>query len=236
VEFVLLFMERRAAPMADARGFAAMSRFASELASQGKLRRGAPLTAESEGARVRVRKRGDEHEASVVDGPFVETKEVIGGFWIVDVASRAEAIDIARRCPHACHGTVEVHHARQRYSFPDSEVGTPFLLLFHQEPGSTDPDGSRMRDMIRFGERLRDGGALIETAPLASEPPAARVQTRETRVLVTDGPFAETKEAVGGYGIVRAAGRDEAIEIATRYPHARWGTVEVREIRFFDET
>jgi len=52
---------------------------------------------------------------------------------------------------------------------------------------------------------------------------------------VTDGPFAESKEGVGGYSVVRVAGRTEAIELAKRYPHARWGPVEVREILFFDE-
>jgi hypothetical protein len=52
--------------------------------------------------------------------------------------------------------------------------------------------------------------------------------------VVADGPFAESKEAIGGYGIVRVAGRRDAVEQATRWPHARWGPVEVREILFFD--
>jgi hypothetical protein len=51
---------------------------------------------------------------------------------------------------------------------------------------------------------------------------------------VTDGPFAEAKEAVGGYSIVYAADRAEAVEIAKRSFHARWGPVEVREILYFD--
>jgi len=54
--------------------------------------------------------------------------------------------------------------------------------------------------------------------------------------LVTDGPFAEAKEVVGGYNLVRAASRAEAIELAVRCPHAKWGSVEVREIMFFDPT
>jgi len=53
-------------------------------------------------------------------------------------------------------------------------------------------------------------------------------------MFVTDGPFAETKDAIGGYSLVRATGRAAAIELAKRYPHARWGPVEVREILFFD--
>src|SRR5439155_770949 len=79
-------------------------------ASEGKLRRGAPLVAESAGARVRVR----DGKAFVSDGPFAESKEIVGGFWIIEAASREEAIEIARRCPHARHGVVEVHLVRWR--------------------------------------------------------------------------------------------------------------------------
>ena len=55
-------------------------------------------------------------------------------------------------------------------------------------------------------------------------------------MLVTDGPFAEAKEAVGGYSLVRVSGRPEAIDVAKRYPHAKWGPVEVREVIYFDPT
>jgi len=92
---MLLFMERKGAPKGEPGGFAEMKKFAGELASQGKLRRGAPLVAESAGARVRVR----DGRAFVSDGPFAESKEIVGGFWIIEAASREEAIEIARRCP-----------------------------------------------------------------------------------------------------------------------------------------
>ena len=79
-------------------------------------------------------------------------------------------------------------------------------------------------------------GRFLETAPLAAEPHPARVETRDGKPLVTDGPFAEAKEIVAGYAVLRAANRAEAIEIAKRYPHAKWGVVEVREIPFLDPT
>src|SRR5438067_986591 len=71
---------------------------------------------------------------------------------------------------------------------------------------------------------------------LARDPPRARIEPRGGKALVTDGPFAEAKETVGGYGLVRVASRAEAIDLAKRYPHAKWGPVEVREIMFFDPT
>ena len=88
--------------------------------------------------------------------------------------------------------------------------------------------------MIAFGEALVRDGTLLETAPLADQPPPARVEVRGGKTLVTDGPFAEAKEAVGGYASSASRSRAEAIELAKRYPHARWGPVEVREILFFD--
>jgi len=232
VEFMLLFMERRGGPPGEPGAFAEMKKFAAELASQGKLRRGAPLVAESAVARLRVRAG----KPFVNDGPFAETKEVLGGFWIIEVASRAAAIELARRCPHAQYGVVEVHPVQWRDAVADPVEGIPFLFTFHMEPGLTDPDGAKMREMVGFSETLKRAGKFIETAPLAQDPPPARIEARGGKIVVTDGPFAETKEGVGGYGLVRVASRAAAIELAKRYPHAKWGPVEVREIMYFDPT
>jgi hypothetical protein len=209
-----------------------MKQFAGALASQGTLRRGAPLAAESSGARVRVR----DGKALVTDGPFAETKEAVGGFWIVEAASREEAIEIAGRCPHAQYGIVAVHPAQWRDTVADPGEGIPFMFLFRVEPGLTDADGAKLREMIAFGDGLKREGKFLETAPLARDPLPARLETRGGKIVVTDGPFAETKEEVGGYGLVRVASRAEAIALAKRYPHAKWGPVEVREIMFFDPT
>jgi len=228
MEFMLLFMQQSGAPG----GMAEMKRFAGELASQRKLRRGAPLVADSAAARVRVR----DGKAFVSDGPFAETKEVVGGFWIIEVASREEAIGIARRCPHARHGVVEVHLVRGRDAVADPGKGTPFLMVFGMEPGLTDSDGSKFREMVAFGEALKREGKFLETAPLAHDPPPARIEPHGGKTLVTDGPFAESKEMVGGYSLVRLASRAEAIELAKRYPHAKWGPIEVREVMYLDPT
>src|SRR5262252_3125353 len=59
---------------------------------------------------------------------------------------------------------------------------------------------------------------------------ATTVQVREDNLLLSDGPFAETKEQVAGYDVIDCADLDEAIEIASRHPTAWWGTIEVRPI------
>ena len=175
MEFLLLFTEQRRGEPAEPGGFAEMKKFAGELADQGKLRRGAPLGPDSAGARVRVR----DGKAFVSDGPFAESKEVVGGFWIVDVAGREEAIEIARRTPHARYGTVEVHPVGRRYTFTDTGEGTPFLFAFRMEPGLTDPDGAKLREMVALRRRSKREGTLLETAPLAAR--AAAGARRDAR-------------------------------------------------------
>jgi len=233
MDFMILFVDRKGAPAGEPAGMAELEKLAEELASRGTLRRGAPLGPEAAGARVQV--RGG--RAFVSDGPFAEAKEVIAGFWIVEAADREEAVALARRAyelgeprPGARHGLVEVHHAKDREVCADSGKGTPFLLLYRNEPGLSDPDGSKMREMIAFGEEAKRAGQFLEGAPLAQDPPSARILARGGRTLVLDGPFAESKEVVGGYDLFRVAGRAEAIELAKRCPAAKWGPIEVREL------
>jgi hypothetical protein len=230
VEFLLLFNQQQGTPPPVAEGFAAMKIHSGELRRRGVLRRGGPLAPASAGATVRVR----DGRAFVTDGPFAETKEVIAGFWIVDVPDRTAALEVARRCPHVRRGPIELHALQDRYPFTDSEHGTPFLFAFRVEPGLADPDRAKLREMLAFARTQAHQGTVFEIAPLAANPPAARMETRDGKIVVTDGPFAETKDAIGGYSLVRASGREAAIELATRYPHAGWGPVEVREILFFD--
>ena len=232
MEFMLLFIDRKDARSAEPAGMAELKRYADELSAAGKLRRAAPLGPESSGARIRVR----DGKAFVLDGPFAESKEIVGGFWIVDVADRDEAIEIARHAfelgeprPHARGGVIEVHHAKQPEVVASPGKGAPYLLAFHMEPGFV-PAPSNMQEMIAYGTALNRAGKFIETAPLAKHPPPARVQARRGKTVVTDGPFAETKDVIGGYCIVRATSRAEAIEIAVGFPHAKWGPVEVREL------
>lgn len=232
MEFMLLFLERKGGPTVGPNRLGRMKEFAEELASQGTLRRGAPLVDEPVAARVRVR----DGKAFVGDGPFAESKEVLGGFWIIEVADRAEAVEIARRCPHTQYGITEVHPVLWRDTVADPGEGLPFLFAFRREPGLTDPEGAKMREMVAFSETLKRERKFIETAPLARNPPEARIEKRGGKILVSDGPFAESKEGVGGYGLVRLASRAQAIDLAKRYPHAKWGPIEVREIMFFDGT
>src|SRR5205085_7150334 len=78
-----------------------------------------------------------------------------------------------------------------------------------------------------FAAAIKGGNALQPTGT------AATVRVRDGQVLPTDGPFAETKEQLGGYYLIEARDRDEAIAIAAKIPGARFGSVEVRPIQKF---
>ena len=93
-----------------------------------------------------------------------------------------------------------------------------------------DGEGRSGRWSRTTNEELKREGPYVESSQLGLDPPAVRVETRGGKTLVTDGPFAETKEIAGGYYLVEAASRAQAIELAKRCPHGKWGIVEVREV------
>jgi hypothetical protein len=92
--------------------YARMVRFADSLKSRGVLRGVESLTSPDNSSRLQVRSG----KAHVLDGPFAEAKEMVGGFFLIDVASRDEAIAIARECPAAEWATVEVRETGPCYT------------------------------------------------------------------------------------------------------------------------
>ena len=109
-----------------------------------------------------------------------------------------------------------------------------YLLLIVEPVGQrrerTEQEGRALYDrMVQFGERLQARGVLRETQSLRSTTEAARVRVRGGKRTVTDGPFSESKEMVGGFFLVECGSREEALAIAAECPAAEWATVEVRE-------
>ena len=90
-------------------------------------------------------------------------------------------------------------------------------------------DGLR-RETLEYVESLRKNGHLVITHALQSVRTAATVRVRNDKLSVTEGPFAETKEMVGGFFLIEARDFDEAVRLASRWPSARLGAIEVRPI------
>ncbi len=86
-----------------------------------------------------------------------------------------------------------------------------------------------------FTESIRQSGHMVAGEALQPTSTATTVRVRDGETLVTDGPFAETKEQLGGYYLIDAKDADEALAIAARIPSARYGSIEVRPVMVFDE-
>jgi hypothetical protein len=86
------------------------------------------------------------------------------------------------------------------------------------------------RDSAQLAHQLHAAGQFLATAPLLPTPMATSVQVRGGKRLITDGPFAETREQLGGFFMIEAGDLDEAIDVASRIPMARRGTVEIRPV------
>jgi hypothetical protein len=82
----------------------------------------------------------------------------------------------------------------------------------------------------QLAREIHASGKYLDASPLHPVSTATSVRIRDGKRLVTDGPFAETREQLGGYYLINAKDLDEALAIAERIPGARWGTIEVRPV------
>ena len=87
------------------------------------------------------------------------------------------------------------------------------------------------RELSAWLQEMSDRGVRLHGAELLPVTSATTVRIRNEEVLIADGPFAETKEQVAGYDVIDCANLDEALEIASKHPTARLGTIEVRPFR-----
>jgi len=90
--------------------------------------------------------------------------------------------------------------------------------------------GKLRNETLTYVEELQQKGYLIAAEPLQSVRTATTVRVRSGKVTITDGPFAETKETLGGIVLINARDLNEAIQVASKWPSARLGSIEVRPI------
>ena len=105
------------------------------------------------------------------------------------------------------------------------------MLVYLDEQAMSDSEREHCYvESARLTQQLNSTGQYLDASPLHPVSTATSVRVREGRRLVTDGPFAETREQLGGYYLIDAADLDEAIRIAERIPPVRFGTVEIRPV------
>jgi hypothetical protein len=110
-----------------------------------------------------------------------------------------------------------------------------FLLMIYAEEArwkTLDPKerDAVLQEYLSFTKGIAESGHYRGGNELHPTPRAKTVRLRKGKQTITDGPFAETKEALGGYFLIEAKDIDEAVGIAAKIPSARWGSIEVRPI------
>ena len=217
-----------------------------ELEARGASEYGERLRPEQDATTVRV--RGG--EVLVVDGPFTESKESIGGFDVIDVRDLDEAIEIASRHPVASFGRVEI---RPFVQWPDADPGARivpdgfaerpprgrrYLMLVVAEPtgerSTADADDDADDDPEAWVREMDGRGVRRFGEVLRPPADATFVRRRDGEVLVSDGGFTESKEWVAGFDVIDAHDLSEAIEVAAKHPMARGGAIELRPVWPFD--
>lgn len=92
-----------------------------------------------------------------------------------------------------------------------------------------------MRSCLQHADELRTDGKLFDSQQLETPATAKSVRIRNGRTSVVDGPFAETKEILGGFNLIEAENMEEAVRIAQEFPWTRTGCVEIRPVRDLNE-
>lgn len=111
-----------------------------------------------------------------------------------------------------------------------------FMLLmipggYEAAPPGTVPPAEAVEKMMRFNEQLKEAGVLITLDGLHPPSMGARVSFKDGKPVVTDGPFTESKEVIGGYWMIEVASREEAIAWATRCPASANEVIEIRQVQ-----
>ena len=215
----------------------AYGEYTKNLFATGRAGDCAALEPTSTATSVRVR----DGKRVVQDGPFAETREQLGGYYSIDAKDEEEALAWAAKIPDAEGGTIEVRPLPP--PMPDAPKAGPakgegqkeYLLLIY-EPAArwATMKEEEMRSTygryMDFSKSIGQAGKFIAGERLDSTRKAKCVSIQGGKRVLRDGPFAETREQLGGYYRVFAENLDEAIAMAERIPAAESGTIEVRPV------
>ncbi len=113
-----------------------------------------------------------------------------------------------------------------------------YMLLLASNPADEPaPDdeafGPYMGEWAAYSQALAEAGAMVTGEALQGPDTASTVQVRDGKRIVTDGPFIESKEVIGGYYVIDVANLDEALDWAAKIPNSHFGTIEVRPVMEF---
>jgi hypothetical protein len=214
---------------------AAFSSWIEEAISSGVNLQGSRLRPAADATTIKIR----DGELIFTDGPYAETKEQVAGYDVLECASLDEAVQWAGRHPSSWTGAIEVR------ALPDSAPAVPlpelgegklrYMMLVCTDPAVDPREFDRIEPVEPWVADLDGRGVRLYGSELEPPDSARTVRVRDKHAIVTDGPFAETKEQIAGFDVLECADLDEAIEVASRHPMARLGILEVRPFWPFEE-
>jgi hypothetical protein len=155
-----------------------------------------------------------------IDGPFAETKEQLGGTYLIEADSKEEAIAWAKQLPLAEGGAIEVRPARTGATWRGEVRGArKFMVLFvgdATKPQSRDEVFRAIDSHYELSLDLAAAGKFVDSRALEPPSTAVTLRRRDGAHVLSDGPFAETKEFVAGYFVIACDSREEALQWAER--------------------
>ena len=208
-----------------------------ELAAKGQFHSASPLHPVETAQTVRVR----DNTPLITAGPFAETTEQLGGYFLIDVPNLDQAIAIAARLPGAAKGTVEIRPVAEVQGLPADRTqdakrfNHKFMFLCYDDAEHWRAAGevvykAALDEAIELTHELDSRQQYLLASPLQPVELATSVRVRDEKRLITDGPFAETSEVLGGFYLIQADTLNDAVAIAAKHSGARVGSVEVRQV------
>jgi hypothetical protein len=214
---------------------ASFASWAEESIRSGVNLQGSRLRPTADATTIKIR----DGELIITDGPYAETKEQVAGYDVLECASLDEAVQWAGRHPDSWAGSIEVR------ALPDSAAAVPlpepaegkirYMMLVCTDPAVDPREFARIEPVDPWVAEMNGRGVRLYGSELEPPGSARTVRAREKHAIVTDGPFAETKEQIAGFDVLECADLDEAIEVASRHPMARLGILEVRPFWPFEQ-
>jgi hypothetical protein len=224
-----------AAEWDESENWASFSSWVEETVRSGVNLQGSRLRPTADATTIKIR----DGELIITDGPYAETREQVAGYDVLECASLDEAVRWAGRHPHSWLGSIEVR------ALPDSAPAVPlpepgqgkiqYMMLVCTDPAVDPGEFARIEPVDPWVAEMDGRGVRLYGSELEPPGSARTVRVRDSRAIVTDGPFAETKEQIAGFDVLECADLDEAIEAAARHPMARLGVLELRPFWPFEE-
>ena len=212
--------------MADYRAFGAEARRRCSFVT------GDPLQSVQSATTLRLK----DGKRVTLDGPYAETKEQFGGYYILE-CSREDALALAALVPSAKRGSIEVRGmAGHDTRVVDPPRQTRYMLMLYGDQSNFLPDDDPaaiegVKGHQRFTNWLIERGEFVAGDALARAAQAVTVRVRDGQVLHSDGPFAETREQLGGFYVLNVRDLDYMLELASKFPLNEDSSIEIRPLQ-----